>query len=297
MTDLNWHPVVRFPLEKDLMPFLNYLKQSGLLCHVTEEQGQQQLWIADETRIVEVADQSSRWAAGEFVIDDSLSAEYLSSQGGITPNKWLIIVELFKLLPISLSTILLGVLGALLVFADPRSLYYAEPFLFQAIGGNKLLPVQVGLEAGQYWRLITPIFLHFSLLHILFNGLFLWVIGRRIELAKGSPYYLVVIVAIALASNTAQYLVSAGTPFGGLSGIVYGVMGYVAVYQKFIPHPILQFNQSVIIFFIVWLLLGVFGIIDMFIQGSIANAAHITGLVAGAIIGGLAVARDKQRSE
>ncbi len=295
MTDLNWYPVIRFPLEKDLMPFLNYLKRSGILCHVTEEQGQQQLWIADELQIMEIADQSSRWAAGELIIDENSPEEYASRQSGLAPNKWLIAAELFKLLPITLSAILLGVLGTLLVYADSRSLSYVEPFLFQAIGGNKLLPVQSGLEAGQYWRLVTPIFLHFGFLHILFNGLFLWVIGRRIELVKGPVYYLMVILVIALASNTSQYLVSAGIPFGGLSGVVYGVMGYVAIYQRFIPHPILQFNQAVIIFFIVWLLLGVFGIIDMFIQGSIANAAHITGLIAGAILGGIAVIRDKQR--
>ena len=82
--------------------------------------------------------------------------------------------------------------------------------------------------------------------------------------------------------------------FGGLSGVVYGVIGYVAVYQEFIKHPVLQFNKATIAFFIVWLLLGVFGVIDVFIEGSIANAAHVSGLLAGAIFGGLMVFIDKQ---
>jgi GlpG protein len=91
-----------------------------------------------------------------------------------------------------------------------------------------------------------------------------------------------------------QYSVMNNSIFGGLSGVVYGVIGYVAVYQEFIKHPVLQFNKATIVFFIVWLLLGVFGVIDVFIEGSIANAAHVSGLLAGAIFGGFMVFIDKQ---
>ena len=67
------------------------------------------------------------------------------------------------------------------------------------------LPVRISigefLQHGHYWRLVTPIFLHFGWVHLIFNMLWLWELGRRIEYAVGSLHLLTVILFIGIASN------------------------------------------------------------------------------------------------
>ena len=291
MNSLNWYPVVRFPIQKDLLPLLKQLTTQQILHHVTEEDGEQQLWIAEESRVLEVAEYATQWLSGKVTLDSSAEIKE-----PVNIAKWILTgVHLFKLLPVTLISILLGYVGALLVFGDSREFYYIRPLMFQPVQAGYFLPAEIGLANGQYWRLITPAFIHFGFLHILFNALFLWVIGRRIELAKGSFHFLSVVVIISVLSNTAQYLSHPNVVFGGLSGVVYGVLGYIAVYQHYLPHPLLQFHKPVIVFFIVWLLLGVFGVIDLFISGNIANIAHVVGLLSGALIGWVVVKLDQRK--
>ena len=63
-----------------------------------------------------------------------------------------------------------------------------------------------GLEDGHYWRLVTPIFLHFGVLHLVFNALWLGLLGSKIERAAGSVQALLLIITIAMVSNVGQYL-------------------------------------------------------------------------------------------
>jgi GlpG protein len=283
--------VVRFPLQKDLLPLLNFLQSQQVLYRVTEEEGNQQLWILDEPRVLEVAEYCSKWASGELILETTENNDEDILKPSV--SKMLVFMHLVRLLPVSMLMILLGLLGTLAYYGDTVTLHYAQPLLFQAFYMGQFTPVEITLNEGQYWRLFSPMFLHFGYLHFLFNALFLWVIGRRIELAKGSLHYLVVILISALVANVAQYLQQPNTAFGGLSGVVYAVIGYVGIYQRFIQHPVLQFNEAAIIFFIVWLMLGVLGVVDWFMSGSIANAAHVAGLACGGVLGGLMVIVDK----
>lgn len=300
MTMLTWYPVIRFPLTTNLKPLLEHLTSLNLSSRVTEERGEQQLWIAEQEQVLAAAELSTQWVAGELPGTSATSA----SNG--TPDdtaltcskpkyyKLAVILHFAKRLPVTLCIILLGLIGTALISADRQQLSFAEPFLFQGLAENYFVPLSEGLAAGEYWRFITPTFLHFGFLHVLFNCLILWEVGRRIELSKGPLHYLGFILLASVVSNMSQYSVMNNSIFGGLSGVVYGVIGYIAVYQEFIKHPILQFNKATIAFFLVWLLLGVFGVIDVFIEGSIANAAHVSGLLVGVIFGGLMVIIDKQ---
>ena len=288
----DWHPVLRFPLEQNLLPLLNHLQAQGIVCRATEESGQQQLWVADAAQIHGVAESASRWVAGELSLE-SVTASTAATTVGV--SKSLVALHLLRLLPLTLVLNVLAWLGIALFLLEPVQLTYLRPLLFQKIQGGAFLPPAQTLAQGEYWRLLSPTLLHFSFLHVLFNTLFIWVIGRRIELAKGTLHYLTVAVLIGLAANVAQYMVQANTVFGGLSGLVYGVIGYIAVYQRYIQHPILQFQPSMIVMFIVMLLLGVFGVVDWFIDGRVANAAHIAGLVSGALIGGVVAFGDRRR--
>ena len=77
---------------------------------------------------------------------------------------------------------------------------------------------------GQYWRLVTPVFLHFGWLHIAFNCLWLWELGGRVERVMGHVNMLLLFLAIAVVSNVCQFVFGGAGLFGGMSGVVYGLM-------------------------------------------------------------------------
>jgi GlpG protein len=135
------------------------------------------------------------------------------------------------------------------------------------------------LQKGELWRLITPIFIHFHFIHILFNMLWLKDLGGLIESRKGAVKFLLIVLSIGVFSNTFEYMISFYPRFGGMSGVVYGLLGYVYVKMKTQPHEGLAIEPGLFKFMMIWLILCMTG---MF--GSIANGAHISGLVSGAFI-------------
>ncbi|MCP4413237.1 MAG: rhomboid family intramembrane serine protease, partial [Gammaproteobacteria bacterium] len=79
--------------------------------------------------------------------------------------------------------------------------------------------------SGQIWRLLTPVFLHFMVIHILFNMMWLWDLGGLVEKRQSALFLLFFVVSIGIMSNVIQFLAS-GPAFGGMSGVVYGLLGY-----------------------------------------------------------------------
>lgn len=144
--------------------------------------------------------------------------------------------------------------------------------------------------AGQYWRLITPIFIHFGVMHIVFNSLWLWELGGAIERTSQTWKLGILVLGIGLCSNLAQYFY-AGPLFGGLSGVVYGLLGYIWAQGRFNPYARLILNQSVMIMMLVWFALCWTGLL-----GAIANMAHTAGLLVGALWGALEAMRARARN-
>lgn len=135
------------------------------------------------------------------------------------------------------------------------------------------------IRSGQYWRLITPIFLHFNVLHILFNMLWLFDLGSMLERKNGSTFLVLFIAVVALFSNTTQYAFS-GPMFGGMSGVVYGMLGYVWIKSRFSPEERLYLHPTTMTMMMIWLALGFFGLI-----GGVANIVHLSGLITGVVWG------------
>ncbi len=81
------------------------------------------------------------------------------------------------------------------------------------------------VQSGQVWRFVTPIFLHFDFLHILFNMFWMWGLARGIEYLRGSFRFAGLVLVIAVVSNVAQWY-WADWNFGGMSGVVFGLIGY-----------------------------------------------------------------------
>jgi GlpG protein len=133
-------------------------------------------------------------------------------------------------------------------------------------------------QKWQLWRWITPALFHFSALHITFNLLWWWQLGGNIEKRLGSAKLLLIFLASAALSNVGQYWVD-GPSFGGLSGVVYALVGYVWIVGWQRPDLGLSLSKPVIGFMLVWLMFG-------YIQPlmAIANTAHLIGLVCGVLL-------------
>ena len=161
--------------------------------------------------------------------------------------------------------------------------YVSNGFIIQWPGLSQL-------ASGQIWRLFTPIFLHFGFLHIIFNILWLHDLGRLIEGRKGHWFFLGMVLIIAGISNLAQYVFS-GPNFGGLSGIVYGMLGYVWMKMKFQPEEGLFISSTILWLMVGWLVLCFTGAF-----GPIANTVHMVGLIVGGLFGYFPTGLQKWRS-
>lgn len=131
----------------------------------------------------------------------------------------------------------------------------------------------------QVWRWISHAFLHFSPLHILFNLMWWWYLGGQVEKRLGSGKLLQITIVSAFMSGWAQSLFS-GVYFGGLSGVVYALMGYVWWCGERAPGLGVSMPRGLMAFALLWLVAGYFNWFGM----SIANAAHVAGLVIGLLM-------------
>lgn len=137
----------------------------------------------------------------------------------------------------------------------------------------------VEVRSGQLWRLVTPIFFHGGILHILFNMLWLKDLGSVIERLEGMKKIATLVLLTAAFSNIAQYAVS-GPRFGGMSGVVFALLGYVWMKSRFDPWSGYYVAPSTVAFMLGWLVICFTGLV-----GPIANGAHVAGLVAGCVAG------------
>jgi GlpG protein len=130
------------------------------------------------------------------------------------------------------------------------------------------------IRHGEVWRLITPIFLHFSFLHIFFNMIWLRDLGSMIEGRQSTWVLAVLVLVIAACSNVAQFYLS-GPDFGGMSGVVYGLLGYVWMRGKFDPGSGLYVHPSTVTMMVIWFFLGFTGWLGT------ANTVHGVGFAMG----------------
>jgi GlpG protein len=129
------------------------------------------------------------------------------------------------------------------------------------------------------FRILGPVFFHFSLLHIAFNSMWWWQLGGSIEQVMGKIELIQLFLLSAILSNVGQFLVS-GPNFGGLSGVVYGVVGYVWWAGWLAPEKGLTLSKPIVGFLLFWLLLGFVDVLPV----NMANTAHLLGLVSGCFL-------------
>ena len=141
------------------------------------------------------------------------------------------------------------------------------------------------LLSNEWWRLVTPMFIHFSPTHLIFNSLWIYILGKEIEQLDGKIIFIFLILFTSISSNYLQYSFSGPSLFGGLSGVVYGLLGYCFVSETFLRINKFSFPPAIYIFMFVWLLIGFTGFLDLLGFGKIANFAHLGGLLSGILSG------------
>jgi GlpG protein len=177
-----------------------------------------------------------------------------------------------------------------LLITNPRSLADYLPLL------ELNWPPLPEVASGQVWRLVTPIFLHFDLLHLVFNLLMFLSLGGQVESARGSGRFLLLVLVLAVVSNLTQFylghpaleggrLVLHHNPYGGgLSGVIYGLFGYVWVKGRLEPHLGMGVSPQTVVILMIWF-------IACFFMKDIGNGAHAGGLAAGLLIAALTARR------
>ena len=161
---------------------------------------------------------------------------------------------------------------------------FLEPLLFIKTNLNSSFE-NTYLINNEWWRLITPTFLHFSITHLVFNCLWIYILGSRIEKLDGLSIFLFIFILTGILSNAGQFIWTQQYLFGGLSGAVYGLLGYCFIIELDGRHGRYGLPEALYLFMFIWLLVGFTGVLSFFGFGNVANTAHLVGMIAGFIIG------------
>lgn len=139
-------------------------------------------------------------------------------------------------------------------------------------------------EKGEFWRLITPALVHFHVAHLLLNLICLVDLGSAIEARQGTGRLGALFVTIAIGSNLGQAWLE-GPGFCGISGVLYGLLGYLWMKGKFDPDLGLALHPYTVILMWIFFVLGFGGAFLVAFGVSMANGAHATGLALGIVWG------------
>lgn len=212
-------------------------------------------------------------------LSTELCTKNVGNSGGVCsdPGRHGIMRPMRKIPPGPLSFLIIAVSVAVALYSGLGSSIERLHLLFISDPGSNGWQ---DILNGQVWRLITPIFIHFGVLHILFNCMWIWDLGRAVERTEGSGFYAVFILLTGVASNVAQYLMTGSPFFGGLSGVLYALIGYVWINGRFNPAARIMLHQSTVVSMLIWFVLCWSGLL-----GPIANWAHTAGLLIGSAWG------------
>jgi rhomboid protease GluP len=144
------------------------------------------------------------------------------------------------------------------------------------LGGN-FGPLTVD---GQWWRLLTSVFLHGGLLHLIFNALVLANIGIFLEPLLGRVSFAIVYLLTGILASLTSLMFNYGVVSVGASGAIFGMYGFflaLLTTKLFKPEFRTTFLKNTLGFVALNIAIGFFGPID--------NAAHLGGLISGFILG------------
>lgn len=269
--------------KQDADRFSNYLLSLGVTSKVDRAGDAWAIWVHDENQVPKAKEElelferepaDPRYQAAEHaakVARREASEKLRKARKNYIDmrNEW---ANPWRRRPVTIALVVISVVVFLGVLQglgiDDRWLYFSE-----VRGG---MP-EIG--RGQVWRIVTPIFMHGRILHLLFNMYWLFELGTLVERRIRSVRYLLLVLAIAGVSNYAQFSM-VGPNFLGMSGVVYGLFGYAWVRGRLDPTCGLYLRPD-----IAFWLMGWFFVCLLVPALNVANWAHGAGLAAGAALG------------
>ncbi|MCL4236999.1 MAG: rhomboid family intramembrane serine protease [Anaerolineae bacterium] len=179
-----------------------------------------------------------------------------------------------------LTYVLLGII--VLIFLYFFSLSARQQILFL----NDWAKINEAIRDGEYYRLVTSMFLHLNLTHLIFNSYALFVLGRDVEALFGTPRFAIIYLLGGLSGSLASFIFT-DAPSVGASGAIFAIFGAEMVY--FYQHRELhgtagrQHLTHLVVLMLINLGLGFFASTGA-TSFRIDNAGHIGGLVGGVIL-------------
>jgi rhomboid protease GluP len=162
-----------------------------------------------------------------------------------------------------------------------------SPSLESLIGSGALETSLVA--SGQWWRLLTCVFVHIGALHILFNLYALLSVSSFLEEEIGSARYLSVFLLSGLGGSAASFLLHARVVTAGASGAIFGLIGFAVSFYK---REGSARGRDIRSFMLRWALyVFVFG---FFVRG-VDNFAHAGGFAAGFLLGSVMEQREDEK--
>ncbi|MFT5706262.1 MAG: GlpG protein [Oceanospirillaceae bacterium] len=267
-------------LDEDLTEFTQHLWKLKIVHRVVFD-SRQLLLVEDHSNAPVVLELFEHWQQqGSF--PENLDAKLQQSSRQQQFLKQRRSVNLKKI-PVVLSLLLISMLLSFITqFGGDFAILSLFTITDFKVNSNSInyYSLSQNFESWQLWRFISPIFIHFNAPHIIFNSLWIWIVGSVIEQRQGSLHLLFIALFSGIASNVAQYY-ETGPVFGGLSGVVYAVITYAWLWDKLATNKFSVVSNALFGFMIVWLVLGYSEILDVLGLGKIANTAHLVGLLCG----------------
>lgn len=274
--------VYQFKKTEDPKGLTDALWHHKVAHQIVFNQDHNELWVLDPSQIPTIEQLMAIWRDDPSLLHQVKPAR---SSKVISQSS---LLQQIKLSPMTVGLLLLTLFVALFtqLGADFSVVGYFSISPFDIKNGHiYFYNLSEVMSKGEYWRIFTPTLLHFSVLHFVFNTLWIWDIGRKLERILGSIIWSLGVVIIAVLSNVLQYEISGYPLFGGLSGVVYGLIGFAWLLPHLNKHWPVIINKQLMVFFVVWLAVGYTPFPEMLGLGSMANTAHSIGLLSGLMLG------------
>jgi GlpG protein len=311
------------PTEREAQRFAAWLVSQRIEAHAEQERDAWVIWVRDEDQLPQAREalahfgknpDDARYQGAERSAETARREEETrrrQAQGNVVEmrGRWGSAAPgmpgTARRCPIVLTLIALSALVGIVAYEDtlnegrsgqpPGLIYRNLTFVDKtAVAPGGRIDIWANIRKGQAWRLITPIFIHYGLMHIVLNMVWLYSFGGAVEDRRGSLFMVILVLGLAVLSNVGQALetsLRAQIPlFGGLSGVGYGLFGYVAIKAKFDSRERYFLSPGTSFMAMLWFGLCILRDIPPFAAlladaiPPIANTAHAVGLVAGAVI-------------
>ena len=287
--------------------FVDYLLTRGIDARILRSQNGWDVWVVEEDQVAQARELWSQFEAdpdNQVYSQSSGAARKLRHQEQKEEKEFERRQEAFERrlegsgtfrAPLTVFLIVASVVVYLIGMRGDRksiqnALWFQAPAEEVVIGAAEdLAPGPRGISApltsiaqGQVWRLVSPIFVHMDGIHLLFNMLMLSSLGTALERSIGTWRLALMVLVLAIVTNCAQALFGPGQLFGGMSGVLYGLAGFIWVASSRAPQMGLYMSPGTAMLLVGWLLMG---IVAENTGVAMANWAHGAGLLSGLVFG------------